>query len=99
MGLLCGLLLIVLNSFDALVTYHFTKLYGFDVEANPLIRSVMNFTGDWWVLPKLLFGILVGACMWLMWKSPLVRRVSYLILIIYSLLTVYHICLLTIFGR
>lgn len=60
LGFVFGLGLFILNFMDAFLTLLIVKIEGgYHVELNPLMRALME-NSDWWWIPKLLIGFIVG---------------------------------------
>jgi hypothetical protein len=93
-GSILGILLFIFNLVDIVSTSYLIALYGVDVEMNPLVKVMVGYMGMWWVVPKLFIGILASFVVMVTWgKVPRAKYVIVPIVIIYSLLFIYHLVL------
>lgn len=62
-----GILIIILNMFDGIFTqYAITHLNA--IEANPIVKFLINNLGSYWLIPKILAGFFAGLCVMKYWK-------------------------------
>ena len=93
MGHVIGLLVFLFNFLDGLATYYLTWYSAYEVtEVNPLMQNLMDRTGDWWLLLKILFGLIILFLIARFWKKyRLVKMASVLVLLIYVAVVGYQI--------
>lgn len=81
-----------LNIIDYLFTRHWVKLYGLDIEGNPIGRWMFE-NDSAGVVKIFVVGVafLVLGC--LIGRHPSLRWTGFIPLAVYSAIVVYHICL------
>jgi len=86
----------ILSLFDLACTLLLASLYGIGIEANPIGVAILQ--SPWGIAYKV---IGVGACLYALYLArgkPIARAGSYIVLIAYSLLCVYHGAILIMIG-
>jgi hypothetical protein len=93
-GVLFGIILLLLNFADGLMTLQLTNVFGFGIEVNPLMRYFMETSGNWF-LWKGLAGFAVAILITLYWrKYSLVRIASLVVIFIFAFVVGYQTVLL-----
>jgi hypothetical protein len=88
-GFIVGLLIVLFNFIDGLVTYYVVSEYN--LELNPLISFYIEVMGSWFLVPKFAIGIVVGFIVYWYWNRFKVARIGGMIaLLVYSLVIIYH---------
>jgi len=96
-GWFMGFMLFLLNAFDGVVT-HFVVVYaGVAIEMNPIMNVVIEHTGSWFLVPKILIGVFLGVLIAIGWEKHRIARIgSLVVLVIYGLLAIHHVVMLTL---
>jgi len=93
-GLIVGIAIFLLNTFDGLMTA-VALASGHFVEVNPLMSRMIDSIGLWFLLPKILIGTILAALLAAFWKMFRVARIgSIIVLVIYTIIAANHIVLL-----
>jgi hypothetical protein len=84
-----------LNIIDYAITAYWVNLYGYEIEANPLMRWYFENNIAWSIK---IFGVgalmaVVGICIY---KKPRTAWAAWVLLVTYTAVTVYHIVLAAI---
>ena len=70
LGFAFGSGLFILNFMDAFLTLWVIKIEGgYHVELNPLMRALMENSGNWFWVPKILVGFIVGLFIMVNWEE------------------------------
>ena len=98
-GFLIGFSIFILNLFDALSTYVGLE-FGLVKEKNPLMLYMMDLIGNWIMVLKTLTGAILFGLIYIGWNkiNKTIKGLSISVLAIYSLLGIYHFCLLCWYG-
>lgn len=92
-GLLVGISIFLLNLFDGLMTMMLLSTGMFE-EFNPLMSRLIESTGNWFLLPKILFGGIATIFLTACWKNYKVAKIGGLIaLMTYVIIAINHIIL------
>lgn len=85
----------LLNLFDLAMTSLWVKLYGIDIEGNPIGRWMLTHNIAWAVKIFAVGGLLavLGVCIR---KHPKYAPVAYIPLVAYGVLAIYHITIASI---
>lgn len=86
------ILIYLLNLFDYIMTVIQVNKYGIDIEANPIMRMCMANDSAFFIIKV----IVVALLLLFMWQcnSTICNLGSWLLLIVYGALAVYHIYLI-----
>ena len=88
--MICLIIAYTLNVIDYLFTAYWVRLYGIEIEANPIARWL--FTHDLaWAVKILAEGVLFVLLGYFITRNPKLAWVAYIPLTVYSALVVYHI--------
>lgn len=79
-----------LNVIDYLFTAHWVRLYGIEIEGNPLAVWMFNHNIAW-AVKFLGVGGLLALLGYLIHRQPKAATVAYILLAVYALIVVYHI--------
>jgi len=91
MGHIAGILIFFLNFLDGIFTMYFINIFDYRVEINPFMFWVMHQIGDWFLIPKLLFGFFIAFLMMKCWeKFKWVRIASMVIVFTYVAVVTYQ---------
>lgn len=84
-----------LNVIDYAITAYWVKLYGTEIEANPLMRWAFENNVAWAVKIFAVGALMavVGVCTY---KKPSVAWAAWVLLIVYSAIALYHLALVFI---
>ena len=90
MGWIIGVLIFVLNAFDGVAT-HVVVSTAKATELNPIVAWAISVMGVWFLLPKILVGLVAAALIKFGWEKLIIARIGgYFVLTIYCLLALYH---------
>lgn len=81
-----------LNVIDYLFTAHWVRLYGIEIEGNPLAVWMFNHNIAW-AVKFLAVGGLLALLGYFIHRQPKAATVAYIPLAVYALIVVYHISL------
>ena len=90
-GFIVGILLIILNTMDAVISHEF--IFGLGIqEMSPIVNYSMQYLGVFWIIPKLFIGLIAGCMVAIYWEKYKIARIGGAIaLSIYILVTMWHI--------
>lgn len=80
----------ILNIIDYIFTAHWIKLYGIDIEANPIALWMFSHNVAW-VFKILIVGGLFAVLGYFIHRCPKAAWVVYIPLVVYGLIVIYHI--------
>lgn len=80
----------ILNIIDYIFTAYWIKLYGTDIEANPIALWMFNHNVAW-VFKIIIVGGLLAALGYLIYRNPKSAWATYIPLTVYGLIVLYHI--------
>ena len=82
----------LLNIVDYLFTAHWVRLYGLEIEANPIGRWMFenNIAGAFKIL---VVGVLFAVLECFIKRHPNTAWIAYILLVVYALIAGYHIVL------
>lgn len=86
------ILIYLLNLFDYIMTVRQINKYGIDIEANPIMRACAINGGFFFVIKVLFVGLMV-LLMWYYRNLKISKYGSWLLLVVYGALAIYHIYL------
>lgn len=90
-GILVGLLIVTLNTVDALITHVFVFYFGLQ-EASPAMNYTMFILGEFWIIPKIAVGLFAGVLVGVYWdKHFLARLGGCIVLLAYSFVMLWHL--------
>lgn len=92
------LLTYLLNLFDLVVTTHWIKKFGIEVEANPIGRFLYK-TGIVYPVKIIVIGLLLLFIYIVTYSEGTMQWIGIVPFIVYSLLTIYHIYCLIKFTK
>jgi len=96
MGFNIAVSIFLLNLLDGIFTLLWVAFYGYSIEANPLMRAVMIQAGDWWLIPKILFGLMAAIIVTVFWKKYKSARIaSIIVFLAYLGVVIYHFVLMS----
>lgn len=84
-----------LNVIDYLITAYWVTLYGTEVEGNPLMRWAFE-NNIAWAVKIFAVGVPFAVIGYFIHKYPRTAWAGKFLLVVYALLTMYHLVLLTI---
>ena len=84
-----------LNVIDYLFTAYWVRLYGTEVEGNPLMRWAFE-NNIAWVVKIFAVGVPFSVIGYFIYKYPRTAWAGKILLVVFALLTMYHLVLLTI---
>lgn len=88
----------VLNVIDYLFTAYWVNLYGAEIEANPFMRYMFE-NNMAWIVKIFAVGVPFAVIGYFIHKYPRTAWAGKILLVVFALLTMYHLVLLTItFG-
>jgi hypothetical protein len=74
-------LFFVLNFADGILTFYLVCQEGISVELNPLMRWLMIYLGDWFILPKVLMGCIVALLTMFYWHRFKWYRILFMVIL------------------
>jgi hypothetical protein len=90
-GFTVGALLLVLNIMDAVISHELIFRMGLQ-ELSPIINYFMQYLGVFWLIPKILIGLVASGMFIIYWEKYRIARVGGVAaLLIYIIVTMWHI--------
>ena len=89
-GIFFGTSIFLLNLFDGIFTAIFLNMNAI-VELNPLVAFAYKHIGNWFILPKVLIGLVAGILVCFYFKSRPIKLATYFVFSFYLLLNLYFI--------
>lgn len=87
----------ILNIIDYLFTAHWVRLYGIEIEGNPLAVWMFNHNIAW-AVKFFAVGGLLALLGYLIHRQPKAAAVAYIPLAVFAAVDVYHIILAVIYS-
>ncbi|OGM08257.1 hypothetical protein A2Z67_00970 [Candidatus Woesebacteria bacterium RBG_13_36_22] len=93
-GLIVGILILLFNIFDAIITFALVHKNGISIESNKLIVYLYSYVGNWVFIIKIAYVLATCISIFLFWKSKIVRTAGYFVLSLYTGLMIYLMLIL-----
>ena len=88
----------LLNIIDYLFTLYWVRKYGIEIEGNPIGRWMFS-NNVAWLFKIVIIGVLLGVVGYYVHRHPEDAYLAWICLIVYGLITLYHIALFLIIRR